>query len=421
MDIIRDTKPQKKKKRIVWGTVIAAIFAALFFGVQMLPTAVPSVERAAIWTDTVEQGTLVRMIRGAGTLVPEQARWITAVTNGRIETIDILPGTQVSPGDVIMELSNPDVQMQLLDARTQLSAARSQLTQLTSNLESQRLSQQATVEQIRTQYLDAKRNYETNKKLWEVDPDLVARAELERSEEAMRDLETRLGLAEDQLEVLRSSAEEQLEAQRDQIRRLEEQVDFNQNQLDALRVTTPVGGVLAPLDVPLQEGQWVQSGQNLGRVVVPGRLKAEVRISQTRVQEIAVGQEALIDTRSDTIEGRVSRIDPAVRSGTVTIDVALPDELPPSARPDLSIDGYVIIERLENVIHVARPNFGQANQQISLFRITENGDYAERVTVRVGSTSVQEVEVKEGLRPGDVVILSDMSDADGFDRVKLKG
>ena len=181
-----------------------------------------------------------------------------------------------------------------------------------------------------------------------------------------------------------------------------------------------VGGVLAPLDIKLQEGQWVQSGQNLGRVVAPDRLKAEIRIPQTQAQEIVVGQIAHIDTRSDTIEGRVTRIDPAVRNGTVTIDVTLPNDLPPSARPDLSVDGNVVIERLDDVIHVGRPTFGQANSQISLFRITPDGQYADRVTVRLGASSVNDIEVRDGLQPGDVVILSDMSTADGFDRVKLR-
>ena len=420
MDIIRDTKPQKKKKRVVIGTVVVVVLALITFGVRSLPSAAPTVERATIWTDTVEQGTMVRQVRGPGNLVPEQARWITAVTNGRIERIHLLPGSEVEPGDVIMEMSNPDVQMQLLDAQTQLSAARSALTQLRSNLQTQRLQQRGVVAQTETQYLDAKRTYETNKKLHDTNPDLIARAELDRSREQMEELETRLEIERDRLDVMVSSADEQIEAQQEQIDRLEEQVDFNQTRLASLNVSSPVGGVLAPLDVPLQEGQWVQSGQNLGRVVVPGRLKAEIRIPQTQAQEIVVGQVAYIDTRSDTIRGQVVRIDPAVRNGTVTIDVNLPDELPPSARPDLSVDGNVVIERLDNVIHVNRPTFGQANQRVSLFKLTPDGEYAERVQVMLGASSVNDIEVKEGLQPGDIVVLSDMSQWDGFDRVRLR-
>ena len=236
----------------------------------------------------------------------------------------------------------------------------------------------------------------------------------------MEELETRYKIEEDRLGVMERTSQEQLDAQMEQIDRLRELVQFNQTRLQSMQVRVPVAGVLAPLDIPLQEGQWVQSGQQLSRVVVPGRLKAEIRIPQTQAQDIVVGQQALIDTRTDTIIGQVVRIDPAVRNGTVTIDVALPPNLPPSARPDLSVDGNAIIERLDDVVYVGRPTFGQANQQVSIFRVTPDGQYAERVTVRLGASSVNEIEVREGLSPGDVVILSDMSQWDGFDRVRLK-
>ncbi len=196
---------------------------------------------------------------------------------------------------------------------------------------------------------------------------------------------------------------------------------FNDDRLRSMQVSVPVGGVLAALEIPLQEGQWVQSGQNLSRVVVPGRLKAEIRITQTQAQDIVIGQVALIDTRTDTIQGTVTRIDPAVRSGTVTIDVALPPDLPPSARPDLSVDGNVIIERLDDVTYMGRPTFGQANQRVSIFKVSADGDFADRVTIQLGANSVNDIEVSEGLVAGDVVILSDMSRWDGFDRVRLRG
>jgi multidrug resistance efflux pump len=421
MDIIRDTRPQRRRKRILLGVGALVALVALTVAVRSLPTAVPSVDRATVWTDTVQRGQLVRMVRGAGTLVPEQARWITSVTAGRIERILLLPGADVGPGEVIMELSNPDVQMELLDAQTQLSGARSTLAQLQASLETQKLTQRAAVAATRTQYLEAKRVYETNQALFDANPDNVARDELDRSREAMEEFRTRLELDESSVEVLERSSGEQIAAQEDQIRRLEAQVEFNQRRLESLRVTTPVPGLLAPLQTALQEGQWVQSGENLGRVVVPGRLKAEVRIPQTQAQEIVEGQRALVDTRTDTIEGTVSRIDPAVRSGSVTIDVRLlPDTLPPSARPDLSVDGNVIIESLDDVVYMGRPNFGQADQRVSLFKLVEDGSYAERVLVQLGASSVNEIEVREGLQPGDVVILSDMSQWDGFDRVRLR-
>lgn len=420
MDIIRDTKPQKKKKKIVWTGVALGALAVVTVAIRSLPSAAPSVDAATVWVDTVEQGTMVRQVRGPGTLIPEQTRWITAVTPGRIEQILSLPGTEVAQGDLIMRMSNPDVDMQLLQVRQQLSAAQAQLAQLRTQLQTQELTQRGTVATVRTQFNDARRVYEANQRLFDENPDLVARDELARTREAMEELETRVGIEEDRLAVMRQTAQEQIDAQIDQITRLEEMVRFNQDRLNSMQVSVPVEGVLAPLDIPLQEGQWVQSGQQLSRVVVPGRLKAEIRIPQTQAQDVVVGQQALIDTRTDTIMGQVTRIDPAVRNGTVTIDVTLPDNLPPSARPDLSVDGNVIIERLDDVIYVGRPTFGQANSRVSIFKLVEGGEYAERVTIQLGASSVNEMEVREGLQPGDIVILSDMSQWDGFDRVKLR-
>ena len=420
MDIIRDTKPQKKKKKLVWTSIIVGGVAILTLGIRQLRSAAPSVDGATVWRDTVARGTMVRQVRGPGTLIPEQMRWITAVTAGRIEQILSLPGTEVDAGDMIMRMSNPDVDMQLLQAQQQLSQAQAALAQLRTSLQTQELTQRGTVATVRTQYLDAKRVYETNQQLFDENPDLVARAELERSKESMEELSTRLQIEQDRLDVMTGTSQAQLDAQQEQIDRLRDLVNFNRDRLGSMQVRVPVAGVLAPLDIPLQEGQWVQSGQQLSRVVVPGRLKAEIRIPQTQAQDIVVGQQALIDTRTDTIIGQVVRIDPAVRNGTVTIDVALPPNLPPSARPDLSVDGNVIIDRLEDVVYVGRPTFGQANQQVSIFRLTPDGQYAERVTVRLGASSVNEIEVREGLQPGDVVILSDMSQWDGFDRVRIK-
>jgi multidrug resistance efflux pump len=421
VDIIRDTRPQKKRKRLLWSLLGVAALALTIFVPRLLPTAVPSVDGATVWRDTVEHGTMIRQVRGPGTLVSEQMRWVTAVTAGRIEQIMSLPGTAVEARETIMRMSNPDVDMQLLTARQQLSQAEAALAQLRTSLQTQELTQRGTVATVRSQYLDAARVYQTNQRLFDENPDLVARADLDRSREAMEALELQLEVEQDRLEVMESTQDEQLDSQRDQISRLVELVQFNQDRLQSMQVDAPVGGVLAPLDIPLQEGQWVQSGQNLTRVVVPGRLKAEIRITQTQAQDIVIGQIALIDTRTDTIQGRVTRIDPAVRNGTVTIDVSLPEELPPSARLDLSVDGNVIIERLEDVTHVGRPTFGQPNQQVSIFKLTPDGAFADRITIRLGASSVNDIQVLEGLNEGDVVILSDMSRWDGFDRVRVRG
>jgi len=421
VDIIRDTKPQKKRKRILWAAGGVGLLALTLLAPRMLPTAVPSVDAATVWRDTVVHGTMIRQVRGPGTLVPEQMRWITAVTAGRIERIISLPGAQVGKGDVIMTMSNPDVDMQLLTAEQQLSQARAALAQLRTSLQTAELTQRGTVASLRAASLDADRIYQTNQRLFDENPDLVARADLDRSREVAEETRLRLQLEEERLAIMEGTAQEQIDAQTEQIGRLEDLVRFNRERLESMQVTVPVGGVLAALEIPLQEGQWVQSGQNLSRVVVPGRLKAEIRITQTQAQDIVIGQVALIDTRTDTIQGTVTRIDPAVRSGTVTIDVSLPDELPPSARPDLSVDGNVIIERLDDVTYMGRPTFGQANQRVSIFKVTPDGEYADRVTIQLGANSVNDIEVREGLAAGDVVILSDMSRWDGFDRVRLRG
>lgn len=420
MDIIRDTKPQKKRKKVVWSIVGLGLLAMTIFVPRLLPTAAPSVDGATVWRDTVEFGTMIRQVRGPGTLIPEQMRWITAVTPGRIERIISLPGTLVDAGELIMEMSNPDIDMQVLTARQQLAQAQAQYAQLRTTLLTQELTQRSTVATVRSQFLDAERVYQTNQRLFDENPDLVARADLERSREAMDALETSLQNERNRLGVMESTQQEQLDAQLEQIARLAELVDFQQDRLGSMQVAVSVGGVLAALEIPLQEGQWVQSGQNLSRVVVPGRLKAEIRITQTQAQDIVIGQTALIDTRTDTIEGRVTRIDPAVRNGTVTIDVTLPDNLPPSARPDLSVDGNVVIDRLDEVTYVGRPTFGQANQRVSIFKLTPEGDFADRVTIQLGASSVNDMQVTDGLVEGDVVILSDMSRWDGFDRVKIK-
>jgi len=418
VDIIREQKP-KKNKRIIQVSAAAVTLILITVGLRSLKPAAPSVERATVWMDTVQQGTMVRQVRGPGTLVPENMRYITAVTAGRIEQRYLLAGAEIDSSTVILRLSNPDVEVQLLQSQQQLSQAEATLITLRSSLQTQRLTQQGLVAQTRTQYLDAQRVYDQNRRLFERNPDLVAQAELDRSREQAEELQTRLRLEEERLAVLEGSVQEQIDAQQTQIRRLEAIVVFNTERLSSLEVMAGVDGVLAEL--PVQEGEWVQAGGTLARVVQPGRLKAEIRIPQTQAQDITVGQVAFIDTRNDTIEGRVARIDPAVQSGTVTIDVALPEELPRSARPDLSVDGTVVIERLDNVIFVGRPAYGQANARVGVFRLVEDGNYAERVNVQLGRSSVNEIEIIEGLQPGDVVILSDMSQWDGYDRVRLRG
>ncbi len=418
MDIIREQKP-KRNKRIIQASAGVLVLVLITWGLRSLQPAAPSVDRATVWTDTVKFGTMVRAVRGNGTLVPEEMRYITAVTAGRVEQRYLLPGVEIDSNTVILRLSNPDVEVQLLQSQQQLSQAQAQLITLRSGLATQRLTQEGLVAQTRTQYLDARRVYDQNQRLFDRNPDLVAKAEMDRSRELAEEFETRLALEEERRDVMASSVDEQIEAQRAQVGRLQAIVQFNMERLASMEVTAGVSGVLAEL--PVQEGEWVQAGGSLARVVQPGRLRAEVRIPQTQAQDIVVGQTAYIDTRNDTILGRVSRIDPAVQNAAVLIDVALIGELPRSARPDLSIDGTVEIERLENVIYVGRPAFGQANSRVGMFKLVEDGNYAERVSVQLGASSVNQIQVLEGLEPGDVVILSAMDQWDGYDRVRLRG
>ncbi len=416
MDIIRDTAPQKRKKtvKIVIGVVALVAFTVF---IQQLEPAAPKVDAATIFTDTVKRGPLVRQIRGPGTLVPVERRLVTAVTSGRVESVYVLPGENVTSETRLMTLSNPDVNEALLAAETQLSSAESSLIQLRVNLDGQVIQQRSLVSTLETQYGEARRVHDVNQRLYDRNPELVPVNELDRTRDVASDLEDRLELEVQRLEQIINSVPDQIAAQEAQIDRLETTVRFNQDRVRSMDVTAGYAGVLAEL--PIEEGAWVQAGGTLGRVVRQDRLKAEIQIPQTQAQEIVVGQAAYVDTRNDTIQGTVARIDPAVQKGTVTIDIALPNTLPASARPDLSVDANVVISQLDDVVYVAKPLIAQANRQIGIFKLVENGEYAERVQVQVGITSVNDMEVRGGLQPGDIIIMSDMSSFDGVDRVKI--
>ena len=417
MDIARDPKPKTRRRIIQWSVAAVAVIL-ITVALRNLQPAAPSVDTATIWMDTVMHGTMVRQVRGPGTLVPEQMRWVTALTAGRVEQIVVLPGTVIEENTVIIRMSNPDVDVALLQAQQALNTAEATLIQTRSTLETQRLTQAGLLAQMRTQYANAQREHATNQRLFDTNPELVAATELARTRDAVGEAQERVRIEEEQVELLAASAVDQVEAQLINISSLSDIVEFNRDRVASMEVTAGVSGVLAEL--PLDEGQWVQSGGTLARVVQPGRLKAEVRIPQTQAQDIAAGQVAYIDTRNDTIVGQVVRIDPSVQNGTVTIDVALPADLPRSARPDLSIDGNVVIQRLDDVTYVGRPAYGQANQRVGMFKLVEDGQFAERVNVMLGASSVNEIAVLEGLQEGDIVILSDMSNWDGFDRVRLR-
>jgi HlyD family secretion protein len=414
MDIPREKK--RSPKKIIIGGVVVLVVGGTTVALSQLDPAKPPVDRAVLWFGQVERKELRVQVRGPGTLVPEQIRYISALTSGRVERKIKLPGDSVGAHTVILEMSNPDVQVELLRAERELSGANANLISLKSSLRNQELQQEGMVAQIKTQYLAAQRDIKANEEL--AANDLIAQSVLDASRELAVELEERLKIEGDRLRVMRESSTEQLEVEQRQIERLQALVDFQRARVESMRVPTPVWGVVR--DMPLEEGQWVNSGELLARIVQPGRLRADLRIPETQAQNVVVGQRAFIDTRTDTIMGTVRHIDPAAENGTVRVEVTLDDELPKSARPDLSVDGTIEIARLPDVLVMGRPAFGQARQSIGIFKLVPNANEANMVTVQLGVSSVNEVEVVSGLVEGDSVILSDMARWDQFDGVRLR-
>jgi HlyD family secretion protein len=414
VDIPRETK--RNNRRYIYGGAGLLTVLVMSVAVARVEPAAPTVDRAGVWVDTVRQGTMVRQVRGPGTLVPEQIRFISAVTAGRVERVLVRPGTEVTPATELLVLSNPDVQLQSMEAQRQLAGAEANRANLLATLENQRLNQEAAVATVRSQYREAVRQANANRQLAE--RGLIPQMDLQRTEDTAAELAARLEIEEKRLNFIEASMKAQMSAQSSEIDRLQGLSAFQADYVQSLRVTSGATGVLREL--PLQEGQWVNPGDRLAVVVQPGALKAELRIPETQARDVAVGQRASIDTRNGIIPGRVIRIDPAVQNGTVTVDVALEGELPRGARPDLSVDGTIEIERLENVVYTGRPAYGQAESTVGLFRLSPDGRTASRVSVRLGRSSVNTIEVVNGLSPGDVVILSDMSQWDSADRVRLR-
>ncbi|MGH7475416.1 MAG: HlyD family secretion protein [Longimicrobiales bacterium] len=414
MDIRREKK--KNHKRYVYIGLGVAVVALVTVGISRLEPAAPTVDGATVWRDTVREGTMVRQVRGPGTLVPERIRWISAVTAGRVERVNLEPGTPVEPTTVLLEMSNPDVQLELLEAQRQLTQAQSELVNLRATLEAQRLNQRAVVASAYQQLQEANRTLQTNRELQQ--RNLVAANDVKTAEERAEELATRYEVEQDRLRVMTEAMQAQLAVQQAQIERLHSIVAFRRDQVGSMVVRAGAEGVLQ--DLPMEVGQWVTPGIVLARIVEPGRLKAVIRVPETQAPEVQLGQRASIDTRNGVVEGTVVRMDPSVQNGTVQVDVRIDGDLPPGSRPDLSVDGTIEIERLEDVNYVGRPAYGQANSTVGLFKLVENGTAAIRVNVRLGRSSVNTIEVVNGLAPGDVVILSDMSAWDHVDRVRLR-
>ncbi|MFN8654617.1 MAG: HlyD family efflux transporter periplasmic adaptor subunit [Gemmatimonadales bacterium] len=414
MDIPREKKPNRKRFIYIGGGVLALVITTV--GLSRLKPAAPSVEAGTLWMDTVRQGPMVREVRGPGTLVPEQIRWVSAVAPGRVEKKLVLPGAKVTANTVLLELSNPDVQIQLLQAERQLTDAQAQLVSLKTTLETQKLNQEGVVANIRTEYRNALRQSLSDSSL--AAQDLISASQYASSKDKAEEFTARLKVEQQRLDIYTQNIQNQLDVQQAQVERLRAVAEFQRGMVNAMVVRAGADGVLQEL--PLEQGQWAISGATLAKVVQPEKLKAVLRIPETQARDVTIGQEAAIDTRNGIVKGHVIRQDPASQNGTVTIDVALDDKLPRGARPDLSVDGTVMIERLDNVLNVGRPAYGQANSTVGIFRLIPGTSEAERVRVELGRNSVNTIEIVRGLNKGDVVILSDMSRWDNVDRVRLK-
>ena len=417
MDISRPDLARRKKLRQTLYAVIAAIVVVVITaGVSRLEPAAPRVDRDTIYLDTVQRGPMVRQVRGTGTLVPEQIRWIPATTDGTVERIVIRPGALVAPATVILELSNPELEQSTLEARLNLEAAEARYSNRQVEVERELLNQRATLATTDAQLKTARLQADADGQLFA--QGLVSSLQLQQSQSAEQEFETRYALEQERLQMATGTVEAQLAVEQAEVDRLRTLYELRQQQVADLHVRAGMPGVLQ--QVPLEEGQRITTGTNLARVGDPAVLKAELRIAETQAKDIQVGQSAAIDTRNGVIPGHVTRIDPAVENGTVTVDVALDGALPRGARPDLTVDGSIELERMDDILFVGRPVFGQEESVVSLFRVEADGTHASRMRVSLGRASVNTIEVLEGLQPGDRVVLSDMSTWDQFDRVRIE-
>jgi HlyD family secretion protein len=417
MDIARPSNLRKKriKQAVYAGTALVAVLL-MTLGVSRLKPAAPTVEAATVWRDTVRRGPMLRQVRGLGTLVPEDIRWIPATTQGRVERIVLRPGTPVKADSIILELTNPQLEQELEDAELKVKSAEASQANLRVQLQNDQLQQRAASATVEAEFNKAKMQAQMNEAL--AKDQLVSDLVLRQSKVDAEQLAIRNEIAKQQLASSEESMRARLAVQQSDLDQVRAILQLKRRQYDELKVRAGFSGMLQL--VPVEVGQQVAPGSNLARVANPLRLKAELKIAETQAKDIQIGQLASIDTRNGMVEGRVIRIDPSVQNGTRTVDVSLPDELPKGAVPDLSVDGTIELERLTDVLYVGRPAFGQEQSTVGLFKLDPDGSGASRVQVKLGRNSVNQVEVLSGLKVDDTVILSDMSAWDAFDRVRLK-
>jgi HlyD family secretion protein len=417
VDIARPSQARKKKiRRILYVTVAVIVVGGISLGVSKLKPAAPTVDRAVVWIDAVKRGPMLRQVRGSGTLVPEDIRWVNTQSSGRVDRIILRPGAQVTPDTVILELTNPQLEQLVRDAELSYRSAQAAFTNRKAELQSALLSQEANTAQIETSYSQAALDLEANETLYK--EGLISELTLKGKRGLEADLKNRLNVEKRRLEITREGMNSQLAPQEADVNQRRAAWELRQRELGDLKVKAGMSGILQ--QVPVERGQQVGPGTNLARVANPTNLKAELRIAETQTKDIRIGQYAEVDTRNGKVKGHVSRIDPASTGGTVGVDVIMDGPLPAGSRPDLSVDGEIQLEKLDNIIYVGRPAFGQENSTVTIFKVSANGE-AHATKVKLGRASVNTIEVLEGLQPGDQVILSDMSQFDAFDRVQLKG
>lgn len=416
MDVPRAGVAKKKRqKRIVMVSVIVLGLIAATFALSRLKPAVPSIDRSTVWIDTVKRGPMVRQVRGLGTLVPEEIRWIAARTEARVDKIIVRPGAHVEPDTVLVELTSPEVEQAARDAQSQYVAAEAELTTLRATLQRGLLEQEASAAKVHSEFQQAKMENETNDSLAKngLVSDLVHKTSKIKAEDlAARDL-----IEQKRYDFARNNIEPQIASKQAAVDQAKANAVLKREQMEQLKVRAGFAGVLQQL--PVEVGQQVKPGSNLARVADPTKLKAEIKIAETQAKDIQINLPASIDTRNGVVAGHVTRVDPAVEQGTVKVDVALDGDLPRGARPDLSVDGTIELERLDNVVYVGRPAFGQENNTVGMFKLVAGTSEAVRTPVKLGRSSVNTIEVISGLEPGDQVILSDTSAMDAHERIRL--
>ena len=418
MDIPRTGARRRKIIRgVIIGVILLAAIPAVTVALSRLKPAAPSVEMSTLWPDTVKRGPIVLDVRGLGTLVPEDTMLIPATTDGRVERILIRPGTPVKADSVVMILTSPELDNALLGAQYALKMAEADYANLKVTLEKNRLDMQAAAAQVGADYNTAKLKADRDAAL--AKDGLFSTVDAKISQVTADELKGRYDLEQQRLKINSQADEAQLSAQQVKVEQLQADYNLKKSQVDQLKVRAGFAGMLQQLPTPVEEGQKVVAGTPLAKVSQPSKLKAELKIAETQVKDIAIGQPAVIDTRNGLIDGHVSRIDPSILNGTVTVDVSLTGPLPPAARPDLSVDGTIQLAKLNDVVYVGRPVFGQQDATVQIFKVEPDGKYADKVKVGFGRASVNTIEIKEGLNVGDKVILSDMSAYDSYDRIRL--